>query len=134
MRKYKLLHGILTPDNIEQFTEQLKLILTGKLYTFVAINETVGFYPQIRVNQYLDGRSTKPFAYETFPKGSAENIALKEDLILVCSSYGVASISMGAYFEFHEESRYEPERVVIDFKGYSGTNIVWIIYPTGDIK
>ena len=141
MRKYPVRYGVLTAQNAEQFTEQLKTLLADKLYTFVAVNEMFGLKPTIRVNQYLCKRSVTPGSYKTFPDGDAENIHLNEPSnilkdwrnITVCDSYGVFSISTDARFAFYEESTYEPERVVIEFVAGANNTIVWTIYPTGDL-
>ena len=136
---FELRHGTLTVENIGQFTRQLKLLLTDKLYTFVKVSE-MSSMPHIRVNQYLDGRSVTPSSSQTFPAGSAENIHLTDAdpmrdyaFITVCDTYGVFSINTGAKFSFHKKDYYAPERLEIEFSPNPGSTVVWVIYPTGDL-
>ena len=143
--------GNLSKDNADLFVARLKKLLAGKRYTFLSYNEAFGSRIEVRTNQALKGRSTKPWGRVTYPFGSADNIGLSigaDDSddpktralladhvhVMINDTYGVASLSTDTYFVFSPEMRNEPERVSLTFKAGAGNEITWVLYPTGDIQ
>jgi hypothetical protein len=141
-------YATLDKSNAAAFVTRLKVLLEGKMFTFISVNDHLGTRPNVRINQCLEGRSVRPGdnnrppSRETYPAGSAANIGLSfsddPDLpdyihILVCDTYGIWSVGNGAYFVFNPGGRWEPNCVTINFKAGAGNDITWTIYPTGDI-
>lgn len=126
-------HDTLNLENVDFFVARLRELLGDQYFTFITSNYGL----QIRTNQILRGRSTKPGGWQTFPDGSPENLGRTVDTdpkwchVLACDSYGVWSVSEGAYFSFEDEFRSEPKRVTITFKAGAGHEIIWMMYPTG---
>ena len=140
-------YSTLNKDNAEAFAARLKALLAGQRYTFIAVNEMFGTRAEVRVNQALEGHSVRPGhdnvppSRETFPIGDPNNISVtigadfSADYVHVmgCDTYGVWSVSQGTYFVFTPESRYEPNKVTLNFKAGAGNDITWTFYPTGPI-
>jgi hypothetical protein len=105
----------LTLDNIGGFTERLRTLLANKRFTFISVNSGRDNEPEVRINQQLRGR--EPRGGRRSPDGDASNIALSEaetlesfsckgqfvtlvdgtvlkhQIVTVCDSYGVWSVS-----------------------------------------
>ena len=131
--------GNLTLANIEDFTERLRTMLAGKRFTFISVNGSRGYEPEIRINQQLEGRH--PVGGYRSKDGAADNISLYPEStygegpskvtwrsLNVCDSYGVWSLNTHeTYFSFEPEQRDQPERLTITHKNGAGDTLHWLI-------
>jgi hypothetical protein len=135
----------LTLDNIQDFAERLRALLANKRFTFIAVNNGRGDNnnsPDVRIGQQLQGRQRQ--GERRAPDGDASNICLSEattleslsckgqfvklldgsvmkhQIVTVCDSYGVWSVSTVVTDKLIRESYSKRNR---DCKGWFVTNL-----------
>lgn len=110
--------GTLDASNVEAVAQRIQETLTGRRYVFAAYND--GFSPSSNIgfdvdpNRYLVNSTSGPPCVPYITKEGYVGIT-------VCDSYGVFSISGGAYIVF------EGNNITIERKAGAGHNLVWKI-------
>lgn len=127
-------YGMLTTSNIHEVVERLRGLLTGRTYTFVAVNEGLGFVPDVRVRCTLtNGKSGEPFSVWGKDGHAGFN---------VCDTGGV----WGCTTSLANEAAYDPEfrnpylvfngdrvtiqhrdRVTIQHRAPAGHRLIWAV-------
>lgn len=122
-------HGMLTVNNVEQVADLLRQLLTGKRYTFVAVNEFYGFKPEVRTSQKLKPKinSSNPINVYYDDTGAKRFAGFS-----VSDSYGVWSFSTNLQEDQDDPGSKNPhfsfewDKVTIIFRLSGGNLVYWV--------
>lgn len=125
--------GYLTTENADAVAKRLQAMLVGKRYTFVAVNEYLGYRPEVRTSQRLKpGNRAKD-------NGTGINVWSDDGRtgITVDDTYGVWGVSTSASTE-KDFDKYTPfldftdHQVQIHHLAPAGHQLMWVIAVEDD--
>jgi len=118
-------YGELTVENLEAIAQRLRSMLTGRRYTWVAVNEYYGPLPrpEVRTGQQIEpGKSQN---------GEAVYIHYGEDrtwgMIGINDTYGCWSISTDDRPEKRPYLVFEYNKLTIEHYAPGGNKLIWVI-------